>query len=166
MMPEKKKDHTWIAWLRPSVLMLLVLAAICLWWMEGREMADEAVLPTPTPTQHVQKDQRSERETAYDRDVAALQALLESSVADEATQQMAAQRLERLVGEHQAEIGLETALVEAGYASAVVVVQNGAVTVMIPSDMLDETASAQILSLCVAHTDVGAENIRIMGMEQ
>lgn len=165
MMPEKKKDHTWIAWLRPSVLMLLVLAAICLWWMEGREMADEAVLPTPTPTQHVQKDQRSERETAYDRDVAALQALLESGAADEATQEMAAQKLAALIAEHQSEIGLEEALQEAGYTSAVVIVQNGSVTVMIPKAQLNEDASAQILALCVAHAEVGAENVRVMGIQ-
>lgn len=161
-MPEKKKERAWLAWLRQGVLILLVAMALCLWWMEGRTPEKDAAAPTATPVPTAARDERSQRETAYDRDVAALQALLESGAADEATQEMAAQKLAALIAEHQSEIALEAALVEAGYASAVVMVQNGAVTVMIPSDRLDEAASAQILSLCVAHAQVGAENVRIM----
>ena len=52
---------------------------------------------------------------------------------------------------------------EAGYENAVVLIQNGAVTVMLPQGRLNEETSAQILALCVVHAGVGAENIRIMG---
>ena len=46
---------------------------------------------------------------------------------------------------------------------AAAIIQNGAVTVMIPPERLNETASAQILELCVAHAGVGPANVRIMG---
>ena len=75
---------------------------------------------------------------------------------------MAAQKLTMLISEHRSELGLEKALQEAGFDNAVVIVQNGAVTVMIPQEKLTEDASAQILALCVTHTEASAENVRVM----
>lgn len=163
-MREKQQNPVRSAWLRRGILIVLVLAAAALWWLEGRPASEPGVQPTLAPAPTVHGDERLKRENAYDRDVAALQALVESGAADESTREMAAQKLASLIAEHQNEIGLETALVEAGYPSAVVIVQNGAVTVMIPSELLNETSSAQILSLCIAHTDVGAENVRVMAI--
>ena len=68
------------------------------------------------------------------------------------------------VAQHQQELGLEAALLEAGYKNAVVLVLGGAVTVMIAQEQLTDNASAQILALCVAHAGVGAENVRIMAL--
>jgi len=165
MLKEKKKP-VWQACLRRGLLVALILAAGGLWWMEGRNEPAQELPPAITPAPIVQRDERMKREESYERDVAALQALLESGAADETTQEMAAQKLAALIGEHQNEIGLENALQEAGYSSAVVLVQNGAVTVMIPQEMLTEETSAQILALCVAHTDAGAENVRVMAMKE
>ena len=149
---------------RYAVLALLVAAAAFLWRAEKmREPSDSPMAVSPAPT--AAADERLKRETAYDRDAAALQKLLESGAADEATQALAAQTLTGLIAEHQSEIGLETALIEAGYDGAVVIVQSGAVTVMIPQDRLSESASAQILSLCLAHAQVSAENVRIMALQ-
>ena len=53
---------------------------------------------------------------------------------------------------------------EAGYENAVVLMQNGAVTVMVPQERLNEETSAQLLELCVVHAGVGAENVRVMGI--
>ena len=49
------------------------------------------------------------------------------------------------------------------YEDAVVIVQNKAVTVMLAEELLNEENSTRILTLCVAHCGVGAENVRIMG---
>lgn len=148
---------------RAVLLVLLVAAAALLWWTEGRQDAvrETEILPSPSPLPA--QDERLKRETAYDRDVAALQALLESGAADEATQQMAARKLSALIEEHQHEIGLETALLEAGYENAVVLMQNGAVTVLLPEAALSEAAGVQIVELCVIHAGVGPENVRVMG---
>jgi len=165
-MKDAEKKLVWLMWLRRGLLAALTLAAGLLWWTEGRQMSaqDEPPLVTPAPTNR--QEERLKRETAYDRDVAALQAILESGSADAATQEMAAQKLTELIEEHEHEIGLETALLEAGYENAVVLVQNGAVTVMIPEELLNEGSGAQLLELCVVHAGVGAENVRVMGLER
>lgn len=150
-------------WCRRVLLAILVLTAGILWWTEGRWQNEAKNQPIATPVPTTKQDERLKRETAYDRDVAALQAMLESGAANEATQEMAAQKLAELIGEHQHEIGLETALLEAGYENAVVLMQNGAVTVMVPQERMNEETSAQLLELCVIHAGVGPENIRIMG---
>ena len=150
-------------WIRRGALIVLVAAAGFLWWTEGRYQPRENTLVSQTPVPTIQKDQRVKRESAYESDVAALQAMLESGAADAATQELAAQKLAQLIAEHQNEIGLEEALGEAGYENAVVLVQNGAVTVLIPEEKLTEENSAQILALCVIHAGVGAENVRVMG---
>ncbi len=155
------KVPVWQVWFRRGLLTVLVLAAGILWYAEGRRQNAPEVHATPVPT--ARQDERLKRETAYDRDVAALEALLESGAADAATQELAARKLTELIGEHQYEIGLETALLEAGYENAVVLMQNGAVTVMVPPERLNEETGAQLLELCVIHAGVGAENIRIMG---
>lgn len=102
---------------------------------------------------------------AYDKDVAALTALLDSGAADEETRAQAAARLDQLVADHQSELGLEETLNQAGYSPCVVLLQNGALTVIVASSDMTAEASAAILSLCAAHTDIGVENIRIMARE-
>ena len=165
MMRREQARPVWHAWLRRGFLAALVLAAAALWWMEGRQQAGQDIQPSATPVPTAYMDERLKRETAYERDVAALQALLESGAAGEATRAQAAQKLTELIAQHQNEIGLEKALLEAGYDPAVVIVQNGAVTVMLSSEMLSTETSAQILALCVAHAGVGAENVRVMALK-
>ena len=47
-----------------------------------------------------------------------------------------------------------------------VLLQNGALTVIVASSDMTAEASAAILSLCTAHTDIGVQNIRIMAREE
>jgi len=146
------------------LLAVLLTAAALLWYLEGRTEESEAPQPSAAPALMVQSDMRTKRETAYDKDVAALQALLESGAADQPTQEIAAGKLTEIIAWHQHEIALETALSQAGFEAAVVIAQNNAVTVMIPPEELNEATSSQILTLCIAHTDAGAENVRIMAL--
>ena len=155
-------DHA--LWVRWGILAVLVAAAAWLWFAEGRTEQRAVPGPVQTPAVIVPNDARLKREASYEKDVAALQALIESGAADEATQEMAAKNLAELIEEHTSEIALESALEEAGFAGAAVIVQNGAVTVMLPDEQLSEKNSAQIISLCIAHTDAKAENVRVMGL--
>ena len=162
-------------WLRRGLLAALLLAALALGaarlW--GHSPAGR---PVPTPSQTggslpaatpapAAPSERSAREAAYDKDVAALTALLESGAADADTQAQAARRLERLVADHQTELGLEDALQRAGFAPCLALMQNGALTVVVNAPQLTAEAGAAILSLCAAHSDVEVENIRIMARE-
>lgn len=165
---KKKRTATW---LRRGLLAALIAAAAALAWLR---------LPAPAPSDAPEPDaslsagqtpapaaaqERTARETAYDKDVAALTALLDSGAADEETRAQAAARLDQLVADHQSELGLEETLNQAGYSPCVVLLQNGALTVIVASSDMTAEASAAILSLCAAHTDIGVENIRIMARE-
>lgn len=165
---KKKRTATW---LRRGLLAALIATAAALAWLR---------LPAPAPSDAPEPDaslsagqtpapaaaqERTARETAYDKDVAALTALLDSGAADEETRAQAAARLDQLVADHQSELGLEETLNQAGYSPCVVLLQNGALTVIVASSDMTAEASAAILSLCAAHTDIGVENIRIMARE-
>ncbi len=159
--PNAENAALWVRW---GILAVLLAAAAWLWFAEGRTEPHEPPEPVQTPAVLTPNDARLKREASYEKDVAALQALLESGAADAATQEMAAKNLAQLIEEHTSEIALELALEEAGFAGAAVIVQNGAVTVMLSDEQLTETVSTQIISLCIAHTDAGAENVRVMGL--
>lgn len=169
--PEGRAKKRTFTWLRRGLLAALIAAAAALAWLR---------LPAPAPSDAPEPDasvsagqtpapaaaqERTAREAAYDKDVAALTALLDSGAADEETRAQAAARLDQLVADHQSELGLEETLNQAGYSPCVVLLQNGALTVIVASSDMTAEASAAILSLCAAHTDIGMENIRIMARE-
>lgn len=169
--PEGRAKKRTFTWLRRGLLAALIAAAAALAWLR---------LPAPVPSDAPEPDasvsagqtpapaaaqERTARETAYDKDVAALTALLDSGAADEETRAQAAARLDQLVADHQSELGLEETLNQAGYSPCVVLLQNGALTVIVASSDMTAETSAAILSLCAAHTDIGVENIRIMARE-
>ena len=169
--PEGRAKKRTFTWLRRGLLAALIAAAAALAWLR---------LPAPAPSDAPEPDaslsagqtpapaaaqERTARETAYDKDVAALTALLDSGAADDETRAQAAARLDQLVADHQSELGLEEALNQAGFSPCVVLLQNGALTVIVASSDMTAETSAVILSLCAAHTDIGVENIRIMARE-
>ena len=169
--PEGRAKKRTFTWLRRGLLAALIAAAAALAWLR---------LPAPAPSDAPEPDaslsagqtpapaaaqERTARETAYDKDVAALTALLDSGAADEETRAQAAARLDQLVADHQSELGLEETLNQAGYSPCVVLLQNGALTVIVASSDMTAETSAAILSLCAAPTDIGVENIRIMARE-
>ena len=169
--PEGRAKKRTFTWLRRGLLAALIAAAAALAWLRLPAPApsdapepDASLSAGQTPTPAVTQE-RTARETAYDKDVAALTALLDSGAADEETRAQAAARLDQLVADHQSELGLEETLNQAGYSPCVVLLQNGALTVIVASSDMTAETSAAILSLCAAHTDLGVENIRIMARE-
>ena len=173
--PEGRTKKRTATWLRRGLLAALIAAAAALAWLRLPALTPSDVPPdAPEPSVSLSASQtpapaaaqeRTAREAAYDKDVEALTALLDSGAADEETRAQAAERLDRLVADHQSELGLEEALNRAGYSPCVVLLQNGALTVIVASADMTAEASAAILSLCIAHTDIGVENIRIMARE-
>lgn len=160
---EKRKKPAWRAWLRRGVLVLLLAASAVLWQYQQTLKAADPPPPTPEPTAQI--DRRSMREEAYDKDVQALTALLQSGAADADTQAQAAKHLDELIMAHQAETAVEEALLEAGYDRCAVVISGGAVTVMLPSEELTAQNSAAVVSLCAAHANAGADSIRLIPLE-
>lgn len=163
---QTKKDR------RRSVLrwcvigVLLGLAGFLLAWNPPGE---EEAAPGPSPTASVapvQNDRRSARESAYDKDMAALQELIGRDEVDGTVREQAAQQLSRMVKNHQTELAIEEALQAAGYSPCLVVMQGDAITVNLLGAELSGTGGVTVLSICVAHSDVPVENIRIMTAAQ
>jgi len=108
---------------------------------------------------------RSAREAAYEKDISALEELLDRQTTEEAVRTQAGEQLVRMVENHQTELAIEEALLSAGFSPCLVVVQGDAITVTLDGAELSGTDGVTILSLCVAHSDVAVENIRIMTVE-
>lgn len=105
---------------------------------------------------------RQQREAAYEKDLAAVQALVQQKDLREDTRQQAAAQAAQMIRQHQMELGLEEALVHAGFAPCLVLMQNDALTIAVSASEVTKAESAVILSVCLEHTEIAAENIRIM----
>lgn len=157
-MMQKKKSPAWRGACRAGILVALLAAAGILGWSR---LAQPEAVPVPETTQpSAGQDERTAREKAYDKDVETLRMLMNDK--ESTAREQAALRLDQMVGEHQTELGIEEALRAAGYSSAFVLMQNGALTILVDQENLTEETSAAVLALCTAHSDVDAENIRIM----
>lgn len=169
LIPEKKGKGN--SRLRLAVLCaLLAAAAVMILWphlgnraaVDGRKPAPSPAA-TPVPTLAPESlTARQAREVAYEKDMAKLQALLQDEAAGEETRQQASLQITRMVEQHQMELGVEEALTNAGFAPCLVLMQNDALTVAVSASEVTAAQSAVILSICLAHTEVAAENIRIM----
>lgn len=154
--------------LRRGLLIGLVLLALGLMiypkLQKGETTPPAQPSPTPAATP-VPRQERSLREAGYEKDILALQAIVDNAENDEALRQQAAQQISRLVENHQTELAIEEALIAAGFSPRLVVMQGDAITVSLMSAELSGTDGVTILSLCVAHSDVAVENIRIMTVD-
>ena len=155
---QKKESPARRGRMRKTILIgLMILSAVLACQKTPRQEIQPA--PTPTPLA-ARQDERTAREKAYDQDVETLRILMNDK--EGTAREQASLRLEQMVKEHQTELGIEEALQSAGYSSAFVLMQNGALTILVDQENLTEEASAAVLALCTAHSDVAAENIRIM----
>ena len=164
---DEKKKNARRAWARMGMLAVLLLTAGLLLRDAAPPRDDPAAgqtaspmgkpALTPAPTYG-----RTAREAAYDKDMAALRAIVAQKDAEETVRNQAAEQLARMISGHQIEIGIEEALHNAGFASGMALMQNDALTVTVSAEELTPEAGTTILSICVAHSDVAVENIRIM----
>ena len=91
-----------------------------------------------------------------------LRNMMQDENVQQEVRQQAGLQIERMIAEHQTELGLEEALISAGFGPCMVLMQNDALTVMVSAPELSGAQSAAILSVCVAHTEVSLDNIRVM----
>lgn len=170
--PNVKKEKRPVG-MRLWVLTGLMLAAGLLALLPSvrQQPADrkEAAQQTPAPSSVVSPSRPSEvqsarqiRENAYQKDLATLRELSADETIQEETRQQAARQIERMTAQHQMELGLEEMLTNAGFAPCMVLIQNDALTVAVSASQITAAESAVILSVCLAHTEIAAENIRIM----
>jgi hypothetical protein len=159
----KQKGRRWLL-----AGLLAALALVC-WLRWGTlpeiQPAPAVTMPpeqTPAAPGAAALTARQQREAAYEKDLAAVQALVEQQALREETRQQAAAQAAQMIRQHQMELGLEETLVNAGFAPCLVLMQNGALTIAVSAPEVTAAQSAVILSICLEHTEVASENIRIM----
>ena len=150
-----KKSVVWYEMIRRTVLLLLLaLAGVML----ALRPQPAAVEDQPAVKMEAQAE-RSAREAGYEKDLETLRQLAQKEDGE-----LAREQLNKMISSHQSELAIEEALRENGLEDALVIVQNGSVTVMATN--FTKENSAGILALCMAHANVGAENIRLMNWEE
>ena len=105
---------------------------------------------------------RISRDSAYQRDMAALEALISNEDTDRAARQRAADALQAYVALHQAQLALEGALLSSALAPCCAVVTDGSVTIVTEKQEITEQDTALVLTLVQVHTGVPASGVRIM----
>ena len=147
---------------RLGLLAALLIAAGILFWQNRQPSVPRETPPEATASPAPTVSGRNVRELSYEKDTAALQALTENGQLQQAVRDQAAEQLNRMIQNHQTELAIEEALQKAGFVPALVIMQNDSLTVNVGPRELSGADSMTILSLCVAHSDVPSENIRIM----
>ena len=147
---------------RLGLLAALLIAAGILFWQNRQPSFPMETPPEATASPAPTVSGRDVRELSYEKDTAALQALTENGQLQQAVRDQAAEQLNRMIQNHQTELAIEEALQKAGFVPALVIMQNDSLTVTVGPWELSGADSMTILSLCVAHSDVPSENIRIM----
>ena len=147
---------------RLGLLAALLIAAGILFWQNRLPSVPTETPPEATASPAPTVSGRDVRELSYEKDTAALQALTENGQLQQAVRDQAAEQLNRMIQNHQTELAIEEALQKAGFVPALVIMQNDSLTVNVGPWELSGADSMTILSLCVAHSDVPSENIRIM----
>lgn len=108
---------------------------------------------------------RQERDTSVQADMAALQALCDQPLLEDATREDAADRLQELVAYHQAQLALEGALSLSSLAPCAAVVTQGSVTIVTEKQEITDRDSALVLSLAAAHANTPPSGVRIITAE-
>lgn len=108
---------------------------------------------------------RQQRDQEALQDMAALEALVNQPLLDEATRESAADHLAVLVGNRQAQSALESALSGSSLHPCVAVVSSGSVTIVTEKSAVTDKDSALVLTLAAAHTGASPENVRIITAE-
>ncbi len=154
---------------RDVVLALAAAAALTFSVVMGQQAnraAETVTLPVvcPSETEGISPMERyrQERESAELRDMAALEALLSSGAADEATRADASQALSALVKTRETRTALEGALLHGDFAPCVATISGGSVTLVLERETLTEEESARILTLVEAHTGLAPGKVQVV----
>ena len=148
-------------WLLMAALALSLTAALLL--RPSSPQAQRVTLPmTAESSASPLEAFRISRDSAYQRDMAALETFISSENTDRAARQSAAEELQAYVALHQAQLALEGALLTSELAPCCAVVTDGSVTIVTEKQEITEQDTALVLTLVQVHTGVPASGVRIM----
>ena len=149
-------------WLLMAALALSLTAALLL--RPSSPQAQRVTLPMTSAESSVSPLEafRISRDSAYQRDMTALETLISSENTDRAARQSAAEELQAYVALHQAQLALEGALLTSELAPCCAVVTDGSVTIVTEKQEITEQDTALVLTLVQVHTGVPASGVRIM----
>lgn len=141
-------------WLLMAALALSLTAALLL--RPSSPQAQRVTLPMTSAESSASPLEafRISRDSAYQRDMAALEALISNENTDRAARQSAAEELQAYVALHQAQLALEGALLTSELAPCCAVVTE--------KQEITEQDTALVLTLVQVHTGVPASGVRIM----
>ena len=144
-------------WLLMAALALSLTAALLL--RPSSPQAQRVTLPMTSAESSASPLEafRISRDSAYQRDMAALETLT-----DRAARQSAAEELQAYVALHQAQLALEGALLTSELAPCCAVVTDGSVTIVTEKQEITEQDTALVLTLVQVHTGISASGVRIM----
>lgn len=145
-------------------LLLLLMLPLALFLAQKSPAAQSVTLPLTSAASTVSPLEafRMSRDSAYERDMAALEALIDAEDTDRNIRQSASEALQAFVHLHQAQIALEGALLTSSLAPCCAVVTDGSVTIVTEKQAITEEGTALVLTLAALHTGIPASGVRIM----
>lgn len=104
----------------------------------------------------------ADRDSAHDKDMAALLALTENEAIDLQTRQTAAEQMTVLAANSESQQALEAALASTALAPCAAIVTNGSVTLVTGKTEITAQDSALVLALAAAHAGAKPTDVRIL----
>lgn len=120
------------------------------------------VMQTDTAALSALEQFRQAREEAMLADMAALQALCDQEKLDDQTRQDAADRLQRIVEQHQAQLAIESALLTSSLAPCTAVVRTGSVTIVTDRADVTQEESALVIAVAKEYAGVSAPGVQVI----
>lgn len=165
-----KKIADYLSRHRTSLLIALLTSTLFISSRMSRIRLEQEAVTTALPVTHAEASAPvrayiSERDAAYQRDIAALTALVNQEDLDARTREAAADEMRALIRNHEGQIALEDALASTSLAPCAAVVSGGSITLVTAKAEITQEDSALVFMLCQAHTGVEPANVQILTAE-
>ena len=154
---------------RNSFLLGLLIITLAVSGYASRQQAAEASATVEIPvTEAVAQPlspletYRQQRDQEARSNIAALEKLIAQVNLDEATRDAAAQQLQQIIDNRQAQSALEGALIGSSLYPCAAVVSDGSVTIVTEKAAVTDKDSALVLTMAAAHAGASPENVRII----
>lgn len=150
-------------------LLFLLTATLLVSGLTNRERLEAASVTVDIPVTECSAQShgaleayRLQRDEDVLTDMAALEALCTQELLDASTREDAAERLQVITQNRQAQSALEGALLNSSLAPCVAVVTQDSVTIVTEKAAVTDKDTALVLTLAAAHAGARPENVRII----
>lgn len=154
---------------RNSFLLGLLIITLAVSGYASRQQATEASATVEIPVTEAAaqplsplETYRQQRDQEARSNIAALEKLIAQVNLDEATRDAAAQQLQQIIDNRQAQTALEGALIGSSLYPCAAVVSEGNVTIVTEKAAVTDKDSALVLTMAAAHAGASPENVRII----